>query len=108
MLHYKKNYNSQLFESFKKSNLTNVKNIQNYIPIYKNFFNLTKNNHNAINLNHENSILEICCKKTEQQFKCKLQKKDIVNADVFFKFSKMNYVWKIATYFLHLTNMSIW
>jgi len=89
MLHYKKNNNSQLFDSFKKDDLTNLTNIQNYIPIYKSFFNLTKNNHNAINLNHENSILEICCKHTDQHFKCKLQKKDIVKSDVFFKFSPL-------------------
>ena len=55
MLHYKKNNISQLFDSFKQSNLTNLRKIQNYIPIYKNFFNLTKNNYNAINLNHEHN-----------------------------------------------------
>ena len=89
MLHYKKNDNSQLFDSFKKNDLTNLTNIQNYIPIYKSFFNLTKNNYNSINLNHENSILEICSKETEQHFKCKLQKKSVVNSDVFFKFSPL-------------------
>tara|TARA_B100000674_G_scaffold258128_1_gene212900 strand:- start:157 stop:387 length:231 start_codon:yes stop_codon:yes gene_type:complete len=75
MLHYKKNDNTQLFQSFKKNDFTNLTKIQNYIPIYNNFFNLTKNNFNTINLNHETSILEICSKETEQHFYCKLQKK---------------------------------
>ena len=59
MLHYKKNDNTQLFQSFKKNDFTNLTKIQNYIPIYNNFFKLNSNNFNSINLNHKHSIVEI-------------------------------------------------
>jgi hypothetical protein len=50
-LYYKKNKNDCLFRELEQSNL-DIFNIQNYIPIYQNFFSLTENNFNSINLNH--------------------------------------------------------
>ena len=87
MLHYKKNDNSSLFSSFNDDDLTHVKNIQNYIPLYKNFFNLNDNNYNSINLNHKNKISKIKNKETEQIFNCDIQNKE--NKDLFFKFSPL-------------------
>ena len=52
-LDYQKRKNHELFKSFQKSELINVTNAQNYIPIYQNFFTLTDNNFNNINLNNK-------------------------------------------------------
>ena len=51
-LYYKKNKNEELFRKLENSNL-NILKLQNYIPIYQNFFSLTENNFNSINLNHK-------------------------------------------------------
>ena len=63
-LYYNKQNNSVLFE--KSSQLVNIENIQNYIPLYDKYFSLTTENYNSINLNHKyfiTYILEknICC-----------------------------------------------
>lgn len=55
-LNYRKNKNEKLFSMMKNSELLNLENIQNYIPIYNNFFNLNKNNYNSINLNNHYSL----------------------------------------------------
>ena len=69
-INYEKNENNPLFKQFKNKNMTNIKNCQNYIPIYNNFFKLNSNNFNSINLNNKNKILEINNKNTEQVFDC--------------------------------------
>ena len=56
---YKKNDNSKLFKDFKDENLLNIEEIQNYIPIYNNFFNLTEKNYNIINLNNTNRLCSL-------------------------------------------------
>ena len=48
---YKKNDNKKLFHSLENSELLNVENTQNYIPIYQRFFNLNQSNHYSVNLN---------------------------------------------------------
>ena len=48
-IYYKKNNNKALFKEFKN---VGIEKIQNYIPIYKHFFNLQENNYQNINLNH--------------------------------------------------------
>ena len=47
---YQKNNNKDLFKSLEEI-VDSTKN-QNYIPIYKNFFNINNQNFNNINLNH--------------------------------------------------------
>jgi hypothetical protein len=42
---------SQLFETLEKAN-TGLRNLQNYIPMYRRFFLLSESNHNSIGLNH--------------------------------------------------------
>tara|TARA_B100001057_G_scaffold499318_1_gene609497 strand:- start:24 stop:1784 length:1761 start_codon:yes stop_codon:yes gene_type:complete len=77
-IHYKKNDNQALLKCFEENNFFKV---QNYIPLYKNFFSLDENNFNNINLNHKNHILSF--KKTDMNNvfdsyilnnKCKLKK----------------------------------
>ena len=90
MIHYKKNDNKSLFDSFKNPDFTNLYNIQNYIPIYKKFFNLNTTNFNNINLNHKFNILEIIKKENYQSFKCKVKHGEHKqHENLFFKFSPL-------------------
>ena len=57
-IYYKKNNNTDLFYSLENS-LLKLHNIQNYIPIYENFFSLTENNNNSINLNQYYNICDL-------------------------------------------------
>jgi hypothetical protein len=52
-INYQKRKNSELFKSFEESNSLFLSKVQNFIPIYKRFFNLNENNYNAINLNNK-------------------------------------------------------
>ena len=65
---YKKNDNTNLFKDFKDSNLLNIENIQNYIPIYGRFFNLTDKNYNNINLNNINKLCGLKKKISDNKF----------------------------------------
>ena len=56
-LNYQKRKNQELFSTFEKE--LELYNIQNYIPIYDRFFNLSEKNYNDINLNHPTYIHKI-------------------------------------------------
>ena len=43
----------------KKNEIVEIKNNQNFIPIYNIFFNLTSLNYNSINLNSKSNILKL-------------------------------------------------
>ena len=49
-LYYKKNNNKELFEYLEENGFQNV---QNYFPLFSNFFNLDENNYKKINLNQK-------------------------------------------------------
>jgi hypothetical protein len=86
-LFYKKNDNTNLFKEF---NNIGIKNVQNYIPLYGNFFNLQENNYGIINLNQKYHISSV--KKTEHKniFNCELNCKLVTNKnETFFKFSPL-------------------
>ena len=51
---YKKINNNNLFIDFRKEELLNIEETQNYIPLYDKFFKLNENNFNSINLNNQN------------------------------------------------------
>ena len=55
-LYYKKNNNNILFSQLEDNGFSKV---QNYIPIYSEFFELSKNNYKLINLNSKYSISTI-------------------------------------------------
>ena len=55
-LYYKKNDNSALFESF---NNIGIHKVQNYIPLYKQFFSLKETNYKNLNLNHHFHIIKV-------------------------------------------------
>ena len=88
---YKKYDNTKLFSNLENIELTNLSNIQNYVPIYKNFFCLNENNYNTIGLNHKNYITKITSKETENKFIGEVS--DISNIihekQIFFKYSPL-------------------
>jgi hypothetical protein len=51
-VNYQKRKNQELFKSLEKKESLFLSKTQNYIPIYKRFFNLNEKNYNNINLNH--------------------------------------------------------
>lgn len=55
-LYYKKNNNSQLFSQLENNGFSKI---QNYIPIYSEFFELNQTNHSLINLNSHYFISSI-------------------------------------------------
>jgi hypothetical protein len=67
-LNYKKRKNTQLFSNMQNHKGIQLSNLQNYIPIYKNFFSLNTTNFNSINLNHLWNISEI--KNRDEQNEC--------------------------------------
>ena len=85
---YKKNNNVKLFKEFEKSELLNMNNCQNFIPLYKSFFTLNENNYNSINLNNKYILQSITKKKTENIFDGILKDDDsnnTISKTVFFK-----------------------
>ena len=51
-LNYQKRKNLHLFNIIENHQGMQLKEMQNYIPLYKNLFNLNSTNYNSINLNH--------------------------------------------------------
>ena len=84
---YKKNDNKSLFKEF---NDVGIEKIQNYIPLYKKFFNLQENNYQKINLNQKYHISGV--KKTENKnvYKCILNDdENKIKRETFFKYSPL-------------------
>ena len=86
---YQKNNNKNLFKSLEE--IVDFTKNQNYIPIYKNFFNINNQNYNNINLNHKYSLDTIVSKENENIYKCKFRFNDDqkVTRNSFFKFSPL-------------------
>ena len=61
-INYQKRKNIELFEAFKSTETLNLSNVQNYIPIYNQFFSLNETNYNSINLNNLWYLTNISCK----------------------------------------------
>ena len=86
-LYYKKNDNTGFFSSL---NDIEIYNVQNYIPLYKQFFSLKESNYKILNLNHEYHITNLSKTDKRNKFNC------IVNGNgknetklCFFKFSPL-------------------
>lgn len=84
---YKKNNNKSLFDTLENMDLLNVKDTQNYIPIYQKFFTLNDSNYNNINLNQKLKITNINKKHSENKYIAKVEndKGDSSLKEVFFK-----------------------
>lgn len=87
-INYEKRKNQKLFQHLEKQGICHV---QNYIPIYKNFFLLNENNYNSINLNHRQYVKEVMRKEDENIYKCRLATAsgDMKTNTVFFKFAPL-------------------
>ena len=87
-IYYKKNKNKNLFSNLEKHSITKL---QNYVPLYQNFFSLNENNYNNINLNHKYHISNI--KSNVEKNKYNIIVKDISDNKFkkksFFKFSPL-------------------
>ena len=55
-IYYNKNNNSKLFEHLEKNDFQKV---QNFVPLYLNYFNLDEKKYNSINLNQKYNIQSI-------------------------------------------------
>ena len=85
-INYSKNDNSELFVSLKDKNLSNMKTIQNYIPIYDLFFSLNSTNYNAINLNQYNKLEKVLI---GNKGLIRDELNNLVEKDIFFKYSPL-------------------
>ena len=85
---YKKNNNQELFSYLEKNGFDKV---QNYIPLYENYFSLDENNYNNINLNQKWSINKIISRENNNKFSigCVDISKNFNKCNSFFKFSPL-------------------
>lgn len=88
---YCKNDNKYLFSKLNENELMNIENLQNFIPIYRNFFNLNTQNFNKINLNSKFALCDLDIKKTENRFCGTITSQSGLkqNVDMFFKISPL-------------------
>jgi len=95
-LYYKKNNNNLLFSQLEDNGFSNV---QNYIPIYSEFFELSKNNYNLINLNSKYSITKIEDTHESNFYLINVEdeKKESLHKRSFLKFSPLLYPVKYLT-----------
>jgi len=66
-VYYQKRKNQALFKSLENENTLFLSNSQNYIPIYKRFFDLNENNYNNINLNHSWFLYQVSEEKKDNK-----------------------------------------
>ena len=87
-LFYKKNNNVDLFNYLEKNGFSNI---QNYIPLYSQFFNIDENNFNTINLNNKYSITKVINRDNNNNFDIKVMdnSNNIIKCKSFFKFSPL-------------------
>jgi len=90
-LTYKKNNNMDLFNELCDTNLLDIENLQNYIPIYGSYFNLNENNYNSINLNNNYKLCSITEKLGYSKFNGTIidDSNNIINKKIFFKYSPL-------------------
>jgi|UniRef100_A0A6C0H495 hypothetical protein len=90
-LNYRKNNNKQLFETISNTEFLDITNIQNYFPLYNNYFDLNSNNYNAINLNNSYKLETIVEKINYNKFVATIC--DVCNNNcskhIFIKFSPL-------------------
>ena len=70
-INYVKNKNAHILAT-----LDDISKIQNYVPLYKEFFSLNATNFNSINLNHKWHITEFVQKNDENKYICTINNKD--------------------------------
>ena len=88
LLHYQKNKRETLASDLEGSTL-GVTEVQNYIPIYKRFFNLDESNSNSLNLNNTLRLRSVGNEKRFRTYECFVEDQNGEKAPrtVFFKCS---------------------
>ena len=86
-IEYRKNSNTQLFLNLEKN--LDIDNLQNYIPLYNNFFNINENNHNSINLDTKYRLVNISKNKNNLIAKLNDENNNELTKDVFIKYSPL-------------------
>jgi hypothetical protein len=90
-LNYRKNNNKPLFEKISNNNFLDITNVQNYFPLYNNYFDLNSNNYNAINLNNSYRLEDISEKINYNKFVgdiCDICN-NVCSKNIFIKFSPL-------------------
>ncbi len=84
---YQKNDNATLFKSLEDTDLLNISQTQNYIPIYERFFSLNETNFNNINLNQELKLIKILKRQSENKYDGLVESKEgkVNEKQIFFK-----------------------
>ncbi len=87
-IYYNKNNNSKLFEYLEKNDFQKV---QNFVPLYLNYFNLDEKKYNTINLNHKYHIETIVKQNSNNCFNisCIDNSNNKIKVESFFKFSPL-------------------
>tara|TARA_B110000046_G_scaffold139137_1_gene145496 strand:+ start:1432 stop:3078 length:1647 start_codon:yes stop_codon:yes gene_type:complete len=86
-LYYKKSENGALFKMFEDNNLVKI---QNYIPIYKRFFDLNDANYKSLNLNQPFNITSLEKTDEKYRFKCTIKSDTrTIKTSTFFKYSPL-------------------
>ena len=83
---------SDFLKTLENSDNLNLKNVQNYVPLYENFFVLNETNYNHINLNQRYHITSITERPKFNTITCKLLdtvKSNEKEETVFVKFSPL-------------------
>ena len=111
-LNYQKRKNVELFKSLEDSKSLFLSKTQNYIPIYKRFFELNDTNWNSINLNHKWYISGIKegYEENNNLFECRIKNintQKTKDKDVFFKLAPLldPYKYLIGKYDINNKNL---
>ncbi len=93
-INYQKRKNSELFKRLENPDSLHLSKTQNYIPIYKKFFNLNDTNYNSINLNNKWFITNVDSQDADNDnvFTCKIKNIDtnkVQDKDIFFKLAPL-------------------
>lgn len=83
---YKKNN-----KTFGGETMVGVRNAQNYIPLYRKFFELNDNNYSSINLNNSNFVSSIEERYSDNKYRINITDKsdDLIERKCFIKFSPL-------------------
>ena len=88
LINYEKRKNKAFFDKCKEPEIYDIETIQNFNPIYKNFFELNENNYNSINLKHPKYIYDVNFNMETNELEYGIKENDkILNENVFIKYA---------------------
>ena len=88
LIHYEKRKNKVFFDKCKEPEIYDIETVQNFNPIYKNFFELNETNYNSINLKHSKYIYDVNFNMETNELEYIIKENDkIFNEQVFIKYA---------------------